>query len=326
MNDAKIIEFLNARGFAIVCGVLLAVTAWIAVYTGQLPGIETTGGMFFDVKGAFIDNAFLSMAANVAGVILIGLLLQLLNKLYNFIKSLTFIGASSFFLLELGLPLTGSVLSTGTIMCLMLVLGSLLLLGIYENKNAQRPIFLMMCVLACFAMFNWAAVVLIIAFFLGFAYMRAMNWKSFLAALIGIVTPFWIVMGLGVVSPLDFKPIEINGVWNTLEIGQVRAMVAWVVFVVVLAVVLSVINLLHIYNYRLQLRVYNAFFLLVTVLAIAGICVDYRDMIIFIPMLNLCLAVQIAHAFTIGKFSKRYVFIFLLVVAALVSYFCNLLL
>ena len=54
-------------------------------------------------------------------------------------------------------------------------------------------------------------------------------------------------------------------------------------------------------------------------------CVDYRDMVIFVPMLNFCLAVQIAHSFTISHFPKRHVFIFLLMAASLAAFTGNLL-
>ena len=51
MNDAKINEFLNGRGFAIICGLLLVVTAFIAVTMGEVPHFEKGNGIFFDIKG-----------------------------------------------------------------------------------------------------------------------------------------------------------------------------------------------------------------------------------------------------------------------------------
>jgi hypothetical protein len=266
------------------------------------------------------------MPVNVALIITTGIITLLLNKLYNFVKAFTFIGATVFFLLEMALPMSSSALNMGTILCFVLVMGALILFGNYENKYAQRPIFLVMCLLGFGAMVNWAFVALIVAFVLGFAYMRAMNWKGFMAVLIGLFTPFWIVMGLGLVSFSDFKLIEFNAVWDTIEVGQLRSMIVWTVAVIVATIVLSTINLFSIFNYRLQLRVYNAFFLLVTVLSIVGMCIDYRDMFNYVPMLNLCLAVQVAHAFTISTFPKRYILIFVIVLATLAAYVCNLLL
>ena len=293
---------------------------------GNVPPVDVGNGIFFDLSATPFDATALTTAVNVALIVGIGLLMLLLNKLYNFVKAFTFVGAATFFLLESALPVCSSTLNVGTILCMMLVLGTLMLFGTYENKYAQRPIFLVACILAFGAMFNWAFVALIVAFMLGFAYMRALNWKGFLAFLIGLFTPFWIVLGLGIASPYDFKLIEINSVWDTLETGQLRAMIIWIVAVTITTIVLSAINLFRIYNYRLQLRVYNAFFLLVTLVSVIGMCVDYRDMLIFVPMLNLCLSVQVAHSFTISTFPKRYVFMFLLLIASLAAVVSNLLL
>lgn len=326
MNDAKIIEVLNGRTFAVLAAIVLVVTAVIATTLGGVPPVDVGNGMFFDLSAVPFQATQITMFINVALIIATGLLTLFLNKLYSFVKAFTFIGAAMFFLLESALPMCSSVLNVGTILCLVLVLGTLLLFGTYENKYAQRPIFLVSCVLGFGTMFNWAFVALIVAFVLGFAYMRAMNWKGFLAVLIGLFTPFWIAFGLGLIVPSQFKLIEINSVWETLAAGQVRAMVIWIVAVVVVTVVLSAINLLSIYHYRLQFRVYNAFFLLVTLVSVIGVCVDYRDMLIFVPMLNLCLSVQVAHTFTISTFPKRYIFIFLLVIASLAAFVANLLL
>lgn len=326
MNDTRINDFLNGRLPAVLAAVLLAVSAVVAVMLAEVPPVDMGNGIFFDVSKTSLLSTHLSMPLNVALIVVTGLIMLLLNKLYNFVKALTFIGTTTFFLLEMALPVSSSALNMGTMLCLTLSLGALILFGTYENKFAQRPIFLVMCLLSFGAMFNWAFVALIVAFALGFAYMRAMNWKSFLAILIGLFTPFWIAMGLGWVSPGDFKPIEINAVWATIDVGQLRSMIVWTVAVIVATIALSAVNLFSIYSYRLQLRVYNAFFLLVTMVSIVGMCVDYRDMFNYVPMLNLCLAVQVAHAFTISTFPKRYVFMFVIVAATLAAYTCNLLL
>lgn len=326
MNDAKINDALNGRMAAVVAAVMLAVSAVVAVMMGEVPPVDVGNGVLFDVSNERFLNTTLSMPINVTLVIVAGLLTLLLNKLYSFVKAFTFIAATAFFLLEMALPMSSSALNMGTMLCVVLVTGALILFGTYESKHAQRPIFLVMCLLSFGAMVNWAFVPLIVAFLLGFAYMRAMNWKGLVAALIGLFTPFWIVLGLGLVPFSRFNLIEINAVWDTIDVGQLRSMIVWTVVVVVATITLSAINLFSIYNYRLQLRVYNAFFLMVTVVSIVGMCVDYRDMFNYVPMLNLCLAVQVAHAFTISTFPKRYLFFILLIVASLAAYVCNLLL
>lgn len=326
MNDAKINDFFNGRTFAVMAAIALVVTAFIATTMGNVPPVDVGNGIFYDLSGTPFDVTVPTMLINVGLIVSIGMLTILLNKLYTFVKAYTFVGMAVFFLLEMALPMCSSALNIGTVLCLVLVLGALIMFSTYEDGHAQRRIFLVMCALGFGAMFNWAFVLLIIAFFLGFAYMRAMNWKGFLAVLIGLFTPFWIVLGLGLAKPSQFKLLELNGVWDTLEVEQVRAMIIWTVAVVTVTIILSAINLFKIYSYRLQLRVYNAFFLLVSLVSVIGMCVDYRDWLIFVPMLNLCLAIQVAHTFTISSFPKRHVFIIMIIIASIAAYVSNLLL
>lgn len=317
MNDNRIIDFINGRGFAVLAGLLLVLTATLVTATGQVPPTEAGRGMLFTIDEALSSSPWLSPALNVACIVGTALLMQLLSKLFNFVKSLTFVGAGAFFLLELGSPLTSCTFGTGTVLALLLAVGALVLFGCYQDKQAQRPIFLVMCALAFAVMVHWAVVVLIAAFLLGFAYLRAMNWRGVVAALIGLFTPFWIVFGLGLAAPSDVRLMELNPLWQTLDLSQVRLLVGWCAFVVLLTVALTALNLLAIYNYRLQLRVYNSFFVMTSLLAMLAMCADYRHLTAYLPLLNLCLSVQIAHAFTIGRFPKRYIFIIALAAACL---------
>ena len=55
------------------------------------------------------------------------------------------------------------------------------------------------------------------------------------------------------------------------------------------------------FNYRLRLRVYNAFFVVSSLLTIAVMAVDNAHLPAYLPLLHVCLAIQVAHTFTIKK-------------------------
>ena len=99
--------------------------------------------------------------------------------------------------------------------------------------------------------------------------------------------------------------------------SQIRLLITWTVVVGLLAILLTIINLMTILNYRLQFRVYNAFFIIVTLLSVLAICIDYRDMLVFLPLLNLCLAIQIAHSFTLSNQPRRHYVMWVFVAATL---------
>ena len=76
-------------------------------------------------------------------------------------------------------------------------------------------------------------------------------------------------------------------------------------------------NLLTIMNYRLQTRVYNSFIMTLTLVTIAMMCIDYRNMMIYVPLLNWCVAIQVTHTFTINRhFLRRYILVIAILAAA----------
>ena len=326
MNDERINELLNGRLMVYITGAVVAVSAFVAAHSGTLPLSDAGSGMFFNIKGTFIDNPTLSVLVNVVCVLAIGALLLLLDKTHTVVRGYTFITATMFFVLETACPLLTRSFNTGTAMCLTLIVGTIFLFSAYQNKRSQRTVFLVMAVLSLCVMFHWAFITLVPTFLLGFAYMRAMNFKGWLAAIIGLVTPFWIAMGLGLINLNDFHFIEAQPLWNTLETAQVGVLIAWLALLLVVAVVTTVTNMLTIYHYRLQLRVYNAFFMLVLLSTLIAMCIDYRNLYIFIPLLNLYLAVQLAHAFTISTLPKRHIVVLVLMGLALLSYVSTLML
>ena len=136
----------------------------------------------------------------------------------------------------------------------------------------------------------------------------------------------WIALGLGLVSLSDIALPHITAVWDNLELSQVRVLVASAAVTVVITITLTVMNLMRILNYRLQTRVYNTYFALVSLLAVVAMSIDYPNMSVYMPMLNLGLAVQVAHAFTLNTWPKRHYAYLVLVVLCLGTFFANLLL
>jgi hypothetical protein len=55
-------------------------------------------------------------------------------------------------------------------------------------------------------------------------------------------------------------------------------------------------------------------------------CVDYLNMLIYVPLLNWCLAIWIAHAFTIHQeYTRRYIFIIVAFVATIGTFVAHIL-
>ena len=318
-------EYFNGQPFMFLCALALIVATVVALSMGvQAPSADSTG-LFFSIKGRLIEHGPLSAFINLVSLFTTGGIMLALNKVFSYVRSVTHLFVSSFFLLQLANPAGLVSFNAGTLLCLLTAIAMLPLFASYQDRHAQRSIFLIFAILAAGSMFHYGFLFLIPAFILGFLNMGVFNLKGVLAMLFGLVTPFWIVLGLGIAAPSSFTVPQINGIWNLTGQPWTNLMLVLAALTVVLGIVLAARNLLTIMNYRMQTRVYNAFFIFTLVMAVIALCIDYCDVQVYLPLLSLMTAVQIAHAHTLRTAPFRYVFLLLFILGCFAFYTANLL-
>ena len=90
--------------------------------------------------------------------------------------------------------------------------------------------------------------------------MRIFNFKTFLAATMGIITPPWIMLGSGLV---DINDLEMPGLAvPMLDIDDFATitMLAVTAFTVIAGVTFTSANLIKVYSYNSQTRAMNGFY------------------------------------------------------------------
>lgn len=310
---------MNSRQLTLLLAFLLPCTTYLAHLTGTVMNVDDGNGVFYSLSANWIDNPILSMCLNVTGILLIALLTVVLNRIFGFIRTVTFSYASMFLLLQLSNPFVCTRFYTGTAICLVMVIAMFVLFSTYQRKGmCQQNIFLIFALLAFCCMFQYAFLVLLIAFAIGFFQMQAVDVRGVLAMFLGMAMPFWIMIGLGITNPLTARLPSLETIWSSGAMPHARLVITSAAIVAVVAILLLTVNMFTILNYRLQIRVYNYFFIVLTVLSIIMMCIDYRNMMIYVPMLNWCLSIQIAHAFTINSsVLRRYIPVVLFLVTEL---------
>ena len=302
-------EYFNGSAFMVLCAALLVVVAFLATALGIQPPAIEGHGIFFSFQGPLLADGTLSAVVNVLCLLLTGTILLAVNKVFTFVRSLTHLTASAFYLLALANPSGLVAFHVGTLMCLLAALSLPILFAAYQDRHSQRSIFLVFALVAMGCMFHYGFLALIPAYLLGFLYMGVFNLKGLLAMLFGLITPFWIVLGLGIVNPTDALAPQ----WMFLERLPMTPLVVLTASTVVLSLVLAAMNLHTILNYRMQPRVYNAFLIIVLVLTVIALFLDHRDLAVYLPLLSLMVAVQVAQVHTLRNFPYRYVFLLLFI-------------
>ncbi len=308
---------MNGRQFFILAAVLFVFSTIMAAVSGLSVTQGSTAGVCFSSISTLALPPFISTLLSVVGIIGVCAVLSLINKIYSFTRDVTYIFASSFLLLSIVYPEIVTRLSDGTILALIVVWLSYLLFSTYQSMYPQRRVFLISVILSCCCMFQYTFVYLIPVFFIGFLQMRAMYIRSALAMLFGLVTPFWIVLGLGIIGLEDLHAPQLANVWEHLGVEQYRNVIILLSVTAFVTLVLLIANVLQIINYKMQVRAYNGFFLVLTILTMILMAVDFDNVMVYFPVLNLCLSIQIAHSFTIQKYLRRYIPYLLFVLSCL---------
>ena len=266
------------------------------------------------------ESYTISGFANVACVVVTGVMLYFLNKSFSFIRAVTTINVSVLFLLEAACPYLTTGSPKGAMMCMVMLAAAFILFGSYNCRDAQRSIFITFAILMLGAWLHYACIYLIPVFLLGFVQMRSMSVKGFLAMGVGLLTPPWILLGMGIVSPSNLSMPEMQNVWSVLSHNESWLLLTVVIVEALLLVALSILNLMQIYSYKMQIRAYNGFFSVLAIATLVMMAIDYGNILSYLPVLNCCIAVQVAHTFTTSSNPWRFVGIMLLVAACVASY------
>lgn len=326
MRCEPINRFFNGLPFTAILVVALVISAEV-FFAGTSGNVQFLhyGGLCFSPDDLAFASPHTSMLLNIAGILAIGTLLHLLNKTFSFIRSVTALNVSAFLMLEAGNPYLSICSLNGSIICIVVLAAAFIMFNAYNKRNAQRSIFSTFALLMLGTTAHYSCLYLIPVFILGFIQMRAMTLKGFLAMGVGLITPLWILLGFGIVTPDDLELPSMHNVWGSLSSLQSWTLLSSAIASAVIMVSLMALNLMHIYSYKTQIRAYNGFFSILSVATIIMMAADYGNIISYMPILNCCLAIQIAHTYTISIHPKRFIAIFVLLAACVASYFLFLL-
>lgn len=302
---------------------------WIILYlagiylTGHLAAQPTGGtctGLLAPGAGQWLAPTLLNRLLNALLVLVGGVLLLRINNRFSLIQKHTLLPFIFFLLFELVSP-SLTLLGDGNVTAVVLLLLFTLLFHSYQSEKAQ-PAFLIMLTLALCTLFCTRTVYYIPLFLIGFAQMRYLSVKSLLGALVGLVTPFWIGIGLDWIAPSqltrllpDFDLV----IPQTIPYDNPQL---WAVVLTALLGLFSGTTMLYTtFNEKRQIRAYNGFVNLSSVYAALLLILDYRNYTLYLPVLNAAVAMQAAIFFTNNGGRKPAVISFYLVLILYIALF-----
>ncbi len=311
--ERQITAFLHARSATLVALMAACVAAYVAWARGLVLPAVTDMGLGLPSPSRWLGDSLMSLLLSLGVNVAVGMVLIWINRTFNTMRSLTAMGATLFYVMECAMPGLTAHFYGGTLLALVALVCIVLLFSVYGLHDKQRRIYLIFFLLALGSFFQVAFLLFVPVFLLGCVQMRVFSLRTFLAALLGLITPPWILFGFGIVRPDMVHWPRMVMVWNLFDTDEMVKALVETGFTLLCGVSFMVANLLKILSYNSRVRAYNGFINVLWIATAVYTMVNFNDFTFYIPLLYIFTAYQAAHFFTYHRNRRSYLPVLLLI-------------
>lgn len=243
-------------------------------------------------------------AINIGAFGLCALSLYLLNKQYSLIRTGQPLGAAFFLPLYCANPTISAHLTAAPIVGLLCILIFDALFHAYRQRNATKSMFFVATCLAVGSMIEYAMIPFIVAACIGAAIMGVMRIKEFLAIGLGLVAPYWVVIGLGIINPMSLNIPHPATIFTTTPDARTFLLLGIASVLALAGAILSLYNGMILYagntRVRRSILTVNTF----GVTAFAAMWLDLANISAYLGVFYLWIALQLANFFTLRELQR----------------------
>lgn len=293
-------------------GLVLAVMAMIAMtavsfvfrpemrISGEL-GICMPSPNLWDINpvSSWIINTVLLGAIAAGGFFL--------NRTHNFIRSTQPVLPAMFLVLAGSNPWLNYYLSSSTLICAVNLMALSVLFGEYNSRNATQPMFVIGTFISIGSMFQYAMLPMTVAYILGAIIMKSFRIKEFLALMMGLLAPYWVGVGLGLISPDAFEVPDITNLFSDFaKASEIFVMALSVGIAIFFGGLLAMNNSIKLYAGNSRVNALNMTVTLLGLVCSVCIIVDFSNMLAYLGTLYFYVAVQVANLCALWKMRKEW--------------------
>lgn len=236
----------------------------------------------------------------------------MLNRHYNFIRSTQPVLPALFVVLAASNPWATSYLSSSTIVCAVNLLAISIMFSCFRLCNATQQLFVVATLISVGSMFQYAFIPYILAYVASAIQMKAFRIKEFLAMGMGLIAPYWVGIGLGLVRLDSFSMPEITNLFNGFaHASDIFTLLLSAVVAIFLGLILGLNNSIKLYAGNSRVNSMNLTISLVGVVSIICIIIDFSNMMAYLTTLYLTVAVQVANLGALWHFKREWLLTFI---------------
>ena len=234
--------------------------------------------------------------------------LYFVNKVFTIVAGAQTILTAIFLLMAASVPWIGGMLTSSAILAPAMLACIAILCSCYRQRNSTQEIFVLATILSLGSMIQYAFIFMIIpAVTIAIAF-KCMHLKEVLAMLLGLVAPYWVGIGLGLIPIENFAVphltnlFDVNMSRGTIFFGLVNLAVT-----ALLTLILSLYNSMKLYAGNPRRRFLNLAFVVLEVCCVAFMVIDFNNLTAYIVTFYLCCAVQYANLFALWRIRRAWI-------------------
>lgn len=202
-------------------------------------------------------------------------------------------------------PLMTSYFGTPVIMLIVNLICLWTLMNAYRSANATNAMFVVATYLSLGSMFQYAFLAMMIIWPILAAMVKVLRVKEMLAYLMGLVAPYWVALGFGLVRFSDFNMPQYFAQLPEVVTGEVFFFIALSLGTLALTgLMMSLNNAMMIYSGSVRVRIFNNMINLLGLWSFVCMLVDFGNLAAYASTFTFAVSVQIANFFAIRRIPR----------------------
>lgn len=249
------------------------------------------------------------------------LLLSQINRKFNIVSSTDSLLPAILLTATCACPPVTFTVSTSTLLLAANVICLYFIFETFEKSNASQQFFSIATFISLGALVQYAFLMMVPVYLAaGFA-MKSLRLRELLAFGFGLVAPFWIVAGLGIVSPVNFRfPETLHNITASSFDTELLVMIVMTGIMALVALLLSLYNGIRIFTRNSRTRAMHFSLNALGVMALICMLLDFTNFSAYYGLISLWFAVETATALSLDRIRNPMGWYLALVILFLTAY------
>lgn len=295
MTEKGLIIFAHSRTLTVVMFIIATAMCIVALSQGSIPEFSHEDRAIFTSPDRWIAGSGLSFAINILIYAASAVALSFFCNNYNPFRLSSSVSATLFLVFILGIPSVIERFYSGTYILGIVVLCIILTLSEYQDKSKMRRVFLTFFILSTASLADYTILLYVPVFILGTAQMRIFSGRTIVAILLGLITPFWILGGFGVLNDITLRLPQMESIFKSFSSQEVVPFIVAGVIIFFFSVLLLMANFIKLVGYNARIRSANGLMTVTLFATLVYTVIDYSNLPTYLPLMMWGAAFQAGH-------------------------------